>query len=305
MRLIYMGTPDFAVPALEWLIKSAHDVSLVVTQPDKPAGRRQVLTPPPVKKLALDHSIEVYQPGSLKTGEAYERLSALNPDIIIVAAYGKILPRAILDIPKYGCVNLHGSILPKYRGAAPIQWAVINGEAETGITTMLMNEGIDAGDILLCEKTPIGENETAGELFDRLAAMCPGILAETLEKIEGGTIVRVRQNDAEATYAPPLGKEMSLIDWSFTANSIHNKIRGLAPWPVAVADIGPKRVKLFSSIKTGRIKTDGGPVFFAEEEGLFAVCGDGGVLFLPEVQPEGGKRMSSADFLRGNKTNQI
>ena len=300
MNIIYMGTPDFAVPALRRLIESAHEVSLVVTQPDKPAGRRQVLTPPPVKELAAANSIEVFQPASLKTPEAFDVISALAPELIVVAAYGKILPKAILEIPKYGCINLHGSILPKYRGSAPIQWAVINGESETGITAMQMDEGIDTGDILLMEKTKIGENETAHELFDRLADMCPGVLAKTLELLEAGELRRTPQDNASATYAPLLRKEMSFIDWNLSSLEIHNKIRGLYSWPIAMCEVTGKRIKLLNSIKTDRREERKDSVFFAEKEGLFAVCGDGGVLFLPEVQPEGGKRMSSSDFVRGH-----
>jgi methionyl-tRNA formyltransferase len=296
-----MGTPDFAVGSLQALFDDPrHEVPLVVTQQDKPVGRRQILTPPPVKQLALAHGAEVYQPATLKTPEAFERLSALRPDVMVVAAYGKILPKSILDIPRYGCVNLHGSILPRYRGAAPIQWTVINGEKETGVTTMLMNEGIDTGDILLVKTTPVGEDETSGELFDRLAALCPDLLMETLERLEEGSVVPQKQNDADATYAPSLSRELSWIDWNLPAETIHNRIRGLAPWPLALTEVAGKRLKLFSSRKTDE-KPQGNGTFFAKKEGLFAVCGDGRVLFLPEVQAEGAKRMTSAEFLRGNK----
>ena len=219
--VVFMGSPDFAVASLEALIASPdYDVKLVVSQTDKPQGRKQILTPPPVKQLALQHNVEVYQPASLKNPEAYEKIAALQPDFIVVAAYGKILPQSILDIPKYGCVNLHGSLLPKYRGAAPIQWCVINGEKTTGVTTMLMDAGLDTGDILLTAETAIDENETAGELFDRLAQMCPPLLMKTLEGLAAGTISPKKQNDADATYVGVLNKELAVIDWNRSAAEI-------------------------------------------------------------------------------------
>lgn len=300
MKVIFMGTPDFALSSLQALLDShEHEVLWVVTQPDKPVGRKQLLTAPPVKELALRHGVEVFQPQSMRTAEVYERLSALEPDIVVVAAYGKILPKNILDIPRYGCVNMHGSILPKYRGAAPIQWAVINGEAETGVTTMQMDEGLDTGDILLTSTVEIDEDETAGELFDRLAALCPELLLRTLKKIEDGSILPIKQDEAKSSHAPMLSRDMSWIDWNLSAGEIHNKIRGLSPWPLAQTEIAGRRAKLFSSKKVD-ISPHWEGVFFGDKEGLFAACGDGKVLYLPEVQAEGARRMSSADFLRGN-----
>ena len=242
--VVFMGTPDFAVPALRALIEAPdYDVKLVVSQTDKPQGRKQILTAPPVKQLALQYGIEVFQPKTLKTPEAAEKIAALRPDFIVVAAYGKILPQTVLDIPRFGCVNLHGSLLPKYRGAAPIQWCVLNGEKETGVTTMLMDAGLDTGDILYVEKTPVGENETAGELFDRLAALCPALLLRTLDDLADGKITPKKQNAAEATYVSVLNKEMAVLDWTLPAAVIHNRVRGLNPWPAAKTALDGKSLK--------------------------------------------------------------
>ncbi len=294
-----MGTPDFALSSFRRLLEDGHEVVLAVTQSDKPVGRKQLMTAPPVKLLALENGIEVFQPKTLRNAEAIDKISSYKPDMIVVAAYGKILPKEILDLPRYGCVNLHGSVLPKYRGAAPIQHAVLNGERETGITTMMMNEGLDTGDILLCEKTEIGENETAGELFERLSAMCPNILSRTIEKILDGSITRTVQNEAEATLAPMLSKDMSLIDWNRSAEEIHNKIRGLSPWPLAVSEAFGKKIKIYKSSHTDKAAKPTHDAFFFDKTGLYAVCGDGKTLFLEEVQSEGGKRMNSAEFVRG------
>ena len=214
MRVVFMGTPDFAVPALLALCAAGYEVTLVVTQPDKPQGRKKVLTPPIVKTVALEQHIPVYQPQSLKTEEAYERILAEKPACIVVAAYGKILPQRVLDLPQYGCVNIHGSLLPQYRGAAPIQWSILNGEKETGVTTMLMAAGIDTGDILLQEKTAIGAEETAGELFDRLAQLGASLLLKTLAALQNGTVQPVLQEEARASYVSVLTKEAATIDWN-------------------------------------------------------------------------------------------
>ena len=302
-NVIFMGTPDFAVPALEALIKSEdYAVKLVVSQADKPQGRHQVLVAPPVKQLALQYDIEVYQPKTLKTDEAYEKISALQPDFIVVAAYGKILPQRILDIPVYGCVNLHGSLLPTYRGAAPIQWCVINGEKKTGITSMLMNAGLDTGDILLVSETEIGENETAGELFDRLAEMCPDILLRTLSGLADGSIAPVRQDETEATYVSVLTKEMAEIDWNSEAAVIHNLVRGMSPWPVAKTLFNSKLLKIHSTLLTDKKSSAAPGTLIAERDRLYAVCGDQTVIELISVQPEGAKKLSSSDFLRGRQS---
>lgn len=299
--VIFMGSPDFAVKALEALVDSPdYDVKLVVSQTDKPQGRKQIMTAPPVKQVALQNGIEVYQPKSLRTQEAYDKISALQPDFIVVSAYGKILPREILSIPKYGCVNLHGSLLPKYRGAAPIQWSVINGDEKTGVTSMLMDEGLDTGDILLTSETEIGENETAGELFDRLAALCPALLLKTLKGLRSNEILPVKQDDAAATYVSVLNKEMAVLDWNEPAASIHNKIRGLNPWPVAKTVFNGKMLKIFSGTKTDSRKTAPCGSLYSADGRLFVVCGEQTVYEIKELQLEGSKRMGASDFLRGH-----
>ena len=299
--VIFMGSPDFAVKALEALIESPdYDVKLVVSQTDKPQGRKQIMTPPPVKQVALQYGIEVFQPKSLRTQEAYDKLFALQPDFIVVSAYGKILPPDILAIPKYGCVNLHGSLLPKYRGAAPIQWSVINGDKKTGVTSMLMDAGLDTGDILLTSETEIGENETAGELFDRLAELCPALLLKTLKGLRNHEIVPVKQDEAAATYVSVLDKEMAVLDWNEPASSIHNKIRGLNPWPVAKTLFNGKILKIYSGAITNLRKNDLSGTLYAVDGRLFAVCGENTVYEICELQLEGSKRMGAADFLRGH-----
>ena len=257
--------------------------------------------PTPVKAAAEAGNAEVYQPGSLKTDEAYEKLLSYAPDFIVVAAYGKILPQRVLDIPKYGCVNLHGSLLPKYRGSAPIQRCVINGERVTGITTMLMDAGVDTGDILLKTETEIGENETAGELFDRLAAMCPDILLKTLGGIADGTVKPAKQDSEKATLAPMLDKNESVIDWNSDALTVHNKVRGMDPWPVARTVFCGKMLKLYGT-RTADASSANGEVGTLSASGsrLFVKCGGDTALEITQVQLEGAKRMSAADFLRGH-----
>ncbi len=299
-NIVFMGTPDFAVPALEALIRSPeYEVALVICQPDKPQGRKQILTAPPVKALAVSHGLRVYQPNSLKNEEAYETIRACSPDFIVVSAYGKILPKNVLDLPRYGCVNLHGSLLPQYRGAAPVQWSVINGDAVSGVTTMLMDVGLDTGDMLLRETVAIGPEETAGELFDRLAALCPALLLKTLRGLEEGTIVPEKQNEAEATYVGMLDKAMAEIDWNKPARTVHDLIRGLNPWPVAKTKFDGKIFKIYSSrVREQSIMGDAGALL-ADGGRLFVRCGEG-ALELLEVQLEGARRMSAADFLRGH-----
>ena len=299
VRIVFMGTPDFAVPVLKRLYDEGFNVTLVVTQPDKPKGRKRIITPPPVKELALQLGLEVYQPHSLKTDEAVEKISAEKPDFIVVAAYGKILPKSVLDIPKHGCVNIHASLLPRFRGASPIQQAILSGDKETGITTMLMDEGLDTGDILEVVKVEIGENETAGELFDRLSSLGGDIIVSTLKGILNGTVKPTPQPEEGVTYAPQLTREDGIIDWSMPAEAVHNKIRGLSPWPVAESSLAGKRIKIYSSLKTD-IKKDGkGGQIFAEKDRLFVRCGDGQLLEIVTLQPDGSKVMPAADFLRG------
>ncbi len=295
MKIVFMGTPEFAVASLQALIDAGHEVKAVFTQSDKPQGRKQILTPPPVKVLAQEYSIPVYQPRTLRDGSSDALIRACEPDFIVVAAYGKLLPKSVLAIPKKACVNVHGSLLPKYRGAAPIQWSVINGDAKTGVTTMLMAEGMDEGDLLLRLETPIGPEDTAGDLFDRLADLGASLLLETLERFD--SIVPQKQDPQEATVAPILRKEMAQIDFSRCAGSLNPFIRGMNPWPVAWFLYEGKRMKVFET----EICEDSGPAGEAfEKDGCLAVyCGEG-ALILREIQPENGKRMSGEDYLRGH-----
>ncbi|MBQ3050376.1 MAG: methionyl-tRNA formyltransferase [Clostridia bacterium] len=305
MRIIFMGTPDFAVSSLERLIAEGHEVVGVFTQPDKPKDRKHILTPPPVKECALLHHIPVYQPESLKHGEAMPILEQAQPDVIVVAAFGMLLKSDVLDFPKYGCINVHASLLPKYRGAAPINACILNGETETGVTTMLMNEGLDTGDILLSETVAIGENETAGELFDRLAVLGGTVLAKTLEAIEAGTLTRTPQDDAQSCYAGMLSKADSPVDWTCTAQEVHNRIRGLSPWPGALTTRDGSPLKLHRSVLAPECsdETTGcseAGALFAEQGRLFVRCGDGNYVELLEVQPHGSRAMDTKSYLLGH-----
>lgn len=298
MNIVFMGTPDFAVPSLEALAQSEkYNVKAVYTQPDKPVGRKRILTPPDVKVCAEKYNIDVFQPTTFKDEAVVKELKAFAPDVIVVIAYGKILPKTVLDIPKYGCVNIHGSLLPKLRGAAPIQRAVIDGEEETGVTSMLMDVGLDTGDMLIKESVKILPDETAGELFDRLSKLGTKVLFETLEKIENGTVTREKQDDSLSTYAAMLSKEESVIDWNLSAKSVHNKVRGMNPWPVAVTVFKGKKLKIF---KTKVCEKNGTPGKVISVSPPIVACGEGSVELL-EVQLEGKKLMSAADFFRGQR----
>ena len=303
MNIVFMGTPDFAVPCLKALIDSDNKVTGVFTQPDKPKGRGYKLTPPPVKVLAEENGIPVFQPNSLKKGEdaenALKTLKELSPDLIVVVAYGKILPKEVLDVPKLYCMNVHASLLPKYRGAGPIQWSVLNGEKETGVTTMLMAEGLDTGDMLMKKSTEIGENETASELHDRLAVIGAELLIETIGAIKSGNVTPVKQNDDESSYSPMLTKDMCPIDFNKTAREIHNQIRGLSDWPCATAIMGEKRIKIYKSHIVENVKGTVGEIVDADK--FIVCCGDNNGIAVDEIQAEGGKRMKTADYLRGNK----
>lgn len=295
MRIVFMGTPDFAVPSLEALLKAGHEVAAVYTQPDKPKGRGHKLLPPPVKELAIKHDIPVYQPVSMRKEEAIEELRALQPELIVVAAYGKILPPAVLAIPPRGCINVHGSLLPKYRGAAPIQWAVLNGDKVTGVTIQQMAEGVDTGDMLSKAETVIGENETSGELFDRLMVLGAELLVDTIEKLD--TIVPEPQDHTQATHASMISKEMGAIDWTKSAQEVHNQVRGLNPWPAAFCTVDGKRMKIF---RTQIVSAQGEPGAVMSLNGEMTVyCGENAVQ-LTEIQPENGKRMRGSDYLRGH-----
>lgn len=300
MKIVFMGTPDYAVKTLEAIVSAGHEVAAVFAQPDKPVGRKRVITPPPVKVCAMENGIPVYQPETLKNGEAEEILNNIAPDAIVVVAYGKILPKAILDIPKYGCVNGHASLLPKYRGASPIQWCIVCGETKTGITTMYMNEGMDTGDILEQTEVAIGENETAEELFERLSAISAELMVSTLEKLEKGTVIPVKQNEAEATYAPIIKKEMALIDFNKSAQEICNSVRGYYSWPCAYTFIDGRRLKVIKAFVAG--STNKAPATVIGNDGeLIIACGEGTAVRITELQPEGSKQLSAEQYLRGNK----
>ena len=295
-----MGTPDFARMPLERLYGDGHEIAGVFTQPDKPQNRGMKIRTGPVKELALSRGTPVFQPATLRDGAVVDVLRELNCDLIVVVAYGKLLPKDVLDIPPIGCVNVHASLLPKYRGAAPIQWAVINGERETGITTMFMAEELDAGDMIFSESTPIGEDETSGELHDRLSGMGARLLSMTVKAISRNAAEGVPQNHSEATFAPPLTKEMSAIDWSETAHSIKCKVRGLNPWPVATAEINNALYKVYSvDIADTKTAHKPGEIVSSGKRGLEIACADGSVI-IKELQAPGGKRMPASDYLRGH-----
>ena len=296
-----MGTPDFAVPSLEALIGAGHEIVGVFTQPDKPKNRGMKLQPPPVKVCALAHDIPVHQPVKMKDGTALALIQDLAPDLIVVAAYGRILPQDILDHPKYGCINVHSSLLPKYRGAAPIHWAILNGEKESGVTIMQMALALDAGDILSQVSTPIDPDETVETLHDRLADLGAELLVKTVADIEAGTVTPVPQDEAKSTYAPMLSRALSPMDFTRPARALHDQVRGLIPWPAAVTELNGVRCKVFST--TVASETTGktpGTVLQADKKGLKLACGEGTVLQINELQPDGGKRMKAPDYLRGH-----
>lgn len=297
MRIVFMGTPDFAVPSLQRLLADGREVVGVFTQPDRPKGRGYKLAPPPVKVLALEEGIPVYQPEKMRDGAALAQLQALQPDLVVVAAYGRILPPDLLAVPRLGCLNVHGSLLPQYRGAAPIQWSVLGGDSETGVTIMQMAEGLDTGDILLQRATPIGPDETAGELFDRLALLGAQALSEALALLEAGALSPTPQEEALATYAPPLQKAQATLDFARPARSAHNQVRGLNPWPVARTTLDGRLLKVYSSRPVSG-KGQPGQVLEGKNR-LVVACGEGALEIL-ELQAEGGKRLPAADFLRGH-----
>ncbi len=301
MKIVFMGTPEFAVPSLKALVGAGHEICGVFTQPDKPKNRGMKLQEPPVKEYALSIGLPVFQPAKVRDGEALGILQALNPDLIAVAAYGKILPVDILALPRLGCVNVHSSLLPKYRGAAPINWAILNGEDETGVTIMYMAEGMDTGDILTQAKTPIGLNENAAQLFVRLADIGAGLLVETVAALEAGKVSPVPQDSARASYAPMLSKEQSPLDWTRSARQLHDHVRGLYPWPSALMVLDGIRCKVLQTALAGESggKTPG-TVLQADKKGLRVACGDGQALDILELQPNGKKAMSSPAFLLGH-----
>lgn len=303
MRIIFMGTPDFSVPTLERLIESPHQVIAVVTQPDKPKGRGGGIQMPPVKETALKHGIPVYQPARAREESFVEEMRALKPDVMVVIAFGQILSKELLEIPRFGCINIHASLLPKYRGAAPIQWAVINGDKETGITTMMMDVGMDTGDMLEKLVVPLDERETGGSLFDRLSLLGGDLILSTLKKLEAGTLIRTPQNEEEATHVKKISKTMGDIDWTMDASSIERLIRGMNPWPSAYTHWNGKILKIWEADVIGGEKKETDPdrcgqVLCASGQSLQVQTGDG-VLDIHSLQLEGKKRMDTAAFLRG------
>lgn len=300
MRIVFMGTPDFAVPCLLRLLSDGEEVVGVFTQPDKPKGRGYALAPPPVKTAALEHEIPVFQPNTLRDGEAEKTIRALAPDLIVVVAYGKILPAEILFLPQYHSVNIHASLLPKYRGAAPIQWCILQGEKKTGVTSMLMDEGLDTGDMLLHRETEIAENMTAGELHDVLSELGAQVLSETVAGIRTRTLHPIPQT-GESCYAPMLTKGLCPLDFSKPAQEVHNQIRGLSPYPAATFRLSGKRIKAFRSTLGGSAKgLKPGTAAFCESD-IAVACGDGNLVHITELQPEGKKRMSASAYLAGHK----
>ena len=297
MRAIFLGTPQFAVPTLDRMIAAGHDVVLVVTQPDRPKGRGNALAMPPVKDAALRHGIEVYQPERVRRPEAVERLQAIAPEIMVVVGYGQIIPQVILDIPPRGILNVHASLLPKYRGAAPIQWAVANGEPVTGVTIMRIDAGLDTGDLLRKAESAIGPEENAVELSPRLAGMGAELLVRTLDELD--SIHPEKQDNAAATYAPILKKEDGVIDWQLSASAIHNRIRGLQPWPGAYTQFRGQKMHVWSSTVAGRAADVAPGTLLLERKRLLAAAGDGLFLELREVQMEGRKRLSGEVFANG------
>lgn len=303
MRIVYMGTPDFAVPPLEALVNAGHQVCGVFSQPDKPVGRHQnKLQPTPVKVCAQAHGIPVFQPDTLRDGAALAQLEELAPELIVVAAYGRVLPKKILDLPPKGCINVHSSLLPKYRGAAPINWAMVNGDAETGVTIMHMAQALDAGDIIDQAATPIDPEETAEALHDRLAGLGGQLLVKVVADIAAGAAKRVPQDPEQVTYAPMLSRALCPIDWTQSAQAIHNKVRGLVPWPATSTDvISGDTVKLFrSTVLEQTVSAHPGVIVAAGKEGIDIACGDGKVLRILELQAPGSRRMAAADYLRGH-----
>ena len=303
MRIVFMGTPQFAVPTLEKLYDSSHEVIAVVTKPDQKSGRGQKITHPPVKELALKNGTEVLQPQKIKgNNELYEKLIQMKPDIFVVVAYGKILPKNILDIPKYGCINIHGSLLPKYRGPAPIHWALVHGEEYTGVTTMLMDEGMDTGDMLLKKELKILEEDDVDTLHKKLALLGKDLLIETLKGLEECTITPVKQNDMEATYAPMVTKEMGILDWNQTSLEVHNKIKGFNPWPGTYSFMGGDRIKIMESQLHSQDKTNAknGTIVDISKSGIVVQVSDGTIL-IKSVQPPNKGKMDAYSYANGYK----
>lgn len=300
MRILFMGTPDFAVPSVQALVEAGHTVCGAFTQPDKPKNRGMKLQPTPVKEFCLTHDIPVFQPTKLRDGTALAQIQQLGPELIVVAAYGRILPDEILNYPAKGCINVHSSLLPKYRGAAPINWAILNGDQESGVTIMHMATELDAGDIISQVATAIDPNETVEALHDRLADLGAKLLVETVKDIETGHAARTPQDPAQVSFAPMLSRELSPMDWTRPARALHDQVRGLIPWPAAVTELGGVRCKVFSTLVSEQtVSKEPGTVVQADKKGLKIACGGGTVLEICELQPDGKKRMTAAAFLLG------
>jgi len=300
MRILFMGTPEFAVASLRRLVADGHEICGVFTQPDKPRNRGMKLTFSPVKEFALTKGLPVYQPVRMRHAMTIDLVRELEPELIVVAAYGKILPEEMLKIPPRGCINVHSSLLPKYRGAAPINWAILNGETETGVTIMFMSKELDAGDILHVEKAEIAPHEDAAVLTARLAELGAKALSETLRLMREGKLSPTAQDHANSTYAPMLSKELSPIDWTKSAHAIDCQVRGLLPWPCASAILGGKAMKIFETAEGRATDAAAGTVIAAGKHGIEVACGDGKTLFITQLQAEGGKRMAAADYLCGH-----
>lgn len=298
MRVVFMGTPDIAAACLAKILADGFEVVAVYTQPDRPKGRGMKLVASPVKQLALQHDIPVFQPENFREEETVEQLRALQPDICAVVAYGRILPQRVLDIPTFGCINIHASVLPRYRGSAPYQWAVLDGLQETGVTAMYLCREMDAGDIIDVSKTPIGENETAGELLDRLAVLGADLLSGTLTRFTQGKVEAVPQNSTEATYAPMLDKSMCPLDFTKPALQVHNRVRGLNPWPTATMELNGESFKVHETVV---VPGSGAPgeILGLTKTGLVIACGEGAVE-IRSLQAQGGKRMAAPDYFRGH-----
>ena len=298
MRVVFMGTPDIAATCLKKVLEEGFDVVGVYTQPDRPKGRGMKMVYSPVKEVALEKGIPVFQPENFREDETVQTLADLQPDVVAVVAYGRILPQRVLDIPSKGCINIHASILPSYRGSAPYQWAVLDGCKETGVTAMYLCREMDAGDMIDVAKTPIGENETAGELLDRLAVLGADLLSKTLGRMVQGNVEATAQDSSKATYAPMLDKTMCPIDWNKTAQQVHDHVRGLHPWPVATAELGGTKFKIHSTVVTAG-SGEPGKVLALTKTGLVVACGEGAVE-IRSLQAEGGKRMAAPDYFRGH-----
>ena len=299
-KIVFMGTPDFSVPVLQRILKEGYDVIAVVTQPDRPVGRKKVLTPPPVKVEALKHNIPVYQPEKIRERAQLDEILALQPDLIVTAAFGQILPKELLDAPKLGCINVHASLLPELRGGAPIHYAILEGKKETGITIMYMAEKLDAGDILTQVVVPITEDDNVGTLHDKLSAAGSDLLSETLPKLIRGELTPIPQDDSKATFASNIKREQEKIDWSLDGETIYNKIRGLNPWPVAYTMLQGKVLKIWNSQKVVSNKEgQPGEIIGIEDDGFIVKTGNNIAIKAIEIQPAGKKKMTSLDFLRG------